>query len=173
MVRPDLGHASSTELGPTAASALREAVHIGAHDLPFVRRSETSELQLLQVDLNNGLWVVRSRFQPGCRLPTHFHTGPVFAVTSQGEWGYVEYPEQINSPGSFLFEPAGSVHTLAVPETQVGVTEVWFAISGANLDIDASGAVTRVLDAHSILGFYRDSCRQLGLSSEKVLVIGA
>ncbi len=155
-----------------APPAIQEAVHIGASDLPFVRRSPASEIQLLHVDLTNGLWVVRSRFQPGCCLPTHYHTGPVFAVTSKGEWSYLEYPEQINRAGSYLFEPAGSVHTLKVPDSQVGETEVWFAIYGANLDIDKDGAVTRVVDASSILEFYRNCCREDGLSSEQVLVVG-
>ncbi|MGA0605270.1 2,4'-dihydroxyacetophenone dioxygenase family protein [Phenylobacterium sp. VNQ135] len=172
MINAETKSVSSSASFLTASSALREAVHIGADDLPFVKRSDASELQLLQVDLTNGLWVVRSRFKPGCRLPTHYHTGPVFAVTSKGEWSYLEYPEQINRPGSFLFEPAGSVHTLAVPEAQAGETEVWFAIFGANLDVDANGAVTRVVDAGTILKSYRESCRQAGLSAERVLVIG-
>lgn len=157
---------------PVVPPATREAVHIGADDLPFVRVTEGSEIQLLQVDLTNGLWVLRTRFEPGYRVATHYHTGPVFAVTSKGEWGYLEYPEQVNRPGSFLFEPAGSVHTLAIPSSQIGQTEVWFAIFGANIDIDASGAVTRVLDAHSVLEIYRDGCRKAGLSAEGVLVIG-
>ena len=86
--------------------------------------------------------MIRTRFQPGYLVPTHKHTGEVFAFTISGSWKYVEYPE-VNTAGSYLFEPAGSVHTLTVPETNEGLTDVWFAIRGANLNLDENGNVTR------------------------------
>ena len=41
------------------------ALHRGEDDLPFVEFGPGQELQLLQVDLDNGMWVIRNRFQPG------------------------------------------------------------------------------------------------------------
>ena len=45
------------------------ALHRGEADLPFVDLGDTGLLQLLQVDLANGVWVVRNRFTraPRCR----------------------------------------------------------------------------------------------------------
>ena len=96
----------------------------------------------------------------------------MFAVTIQGQWFYKEYPEYINSPGSYLFEPAGSVHTLMTPEDQEGITETWFAIYGANVNVDEEGNVTSMVDAQSILATYRALCEAQGLSSDKVIVNG-
>ena len=132
----------------------REAHHIGDSDLLYVYAGEGSELQLLHVDLNQGLWISKTRFSPGVVLPRHFLTGNVFAVTLRGEWYYKEYPQSVNRAGSYLFEPAGSVHTLLVPE-QEGITEAWFAIQGANVLIGEIGKPTAIVDAQSALDVYR------------------
>jgi 2,4'-dihydroxyacetophenone dioxygenase len=127
------------------------AIHRGEDELPFVDVGDGTHLQLLQVDIEQGLWVIRTRFEPGTVVPTHRHTGPVYAFTIAGAWKYADAPE-VNTAGSFLFEPAGSVHTLTVPAENTGLTDAWFAIYGANLNLDADGNVTEVLDA----GFVRD-----------------
>ena len=41
------------------------ALHRGESDLPFVDLGDGSDLQLLQCDVEAGLWVIRTRFQPG------------------------------------------------------------------------------------------------------------
>jgi 2,4'-dihydroxyacetophenone dioxygenase len=155
----------------TVLADARRAIHRGESDLPFVDFAEGVSLQLLQVDLAQGLWVVRTRFAPGITIPTHKHTGPVFAVTLAGSWKYLEYPD-VNSAGSYLFEPAGSVHTLTVPATETVTTDVWFAIYGANLNLDANGNVEAVIDAELIYQFYRTMCREQGLAEPAVIVGG-
>lgn len=146
----------------------RRAIHRGESDLPFVPFLDGVELQLLQVDLDQGLWIVRTRFQPGVTIATHKHTGCVFAVTLAGSWRYLEYPD-VNTAGSYLFEPAGSVHTLTVPE-QEGITDVWFAIYGANLNLDASGNVETVIDAELIHQTYLALCEGMGVRNPPVIV---
>ena len=148
---------------------VRRAIHRGESDLPFVDFAPGVALQLLQVDLDQGLWIVRTRFDPGVTIPTHKHTGCVFAVTLAGSWKYIEYPE-VNTAGSYLFEPAGSVHTLTVPADQRGVTDVWFAIYGANLNLDASGNVESVVDAELVHQLYLAACREKRLESPAVIV---
>ena len=154
-----------------AMGEARSAIHRSESDLPFVDFGEGVSLQLLQVDLEQGLWIVRTRFQPGVTIPTHRHTGCVFAVTLAGSWKYREYPE-VNTAGSYLFEPAGSVHTLTVPATERETTDVWFAIYGANLNLDANGNVEAVIDAELVLQFYRTACEQRGLRDPAVIVGG-
>ena len=155
---------------PAFAEA-RRAIHRGESELPFVDFAEGVSLQLLQVDLDQGLWVVRTRFAPGITIPTHRHTGPVFAVTLAGSWKYLEYPD-VNTKGSYLFEPAGSVHTLTVPPTEKEITDVWFAIYGANLNLDANGNVEAVIDAELILNFYRQTCEAKG-HRDPAVILGA
>jgi len=151
-----------------ALPTLPAALHRGEADLPFVDLGDGSTLQLLQVDLDQGLWVLRTRFQPGYRVQTHRHTGTVLAFTTSGRWHYLEYPE-VNTAGSYLFEPAGSTHTLVVPEDNDEVTEVCFAISGANLNLDADGRVESVLDAALILKIYLVLCAAQGFDHPAVI----
>jgi 2,4'-dihydroxyacetophenone dioxygenase len=137
------------------------ALHRGESELPFVDLGDGSTLQLLQVDVEAGLWVIRTKFQPGMVVQTHKHTGEVFAFTISGSWKYQEYPE-VNTAGSYLYEPAGSIHTLTVPEDNTEVTDVWFAIYGANLNLDADGNVETVIDAGAVRDFYLALCEADG-----------
>lgn len=144
------------------------SLHRGEKELPFVPYQEGVVFQLLQVNLESGLWVIRVRFEPGVTIQRHRHTGEVFAFTLSGSWRYMEYPD-INLAGSYLYEPAGAVHTLHVPATNKGVTDVWFAIRGANLSLDAAGNVEAVLDAPTVLEIYRAQCTAQGLTAPSVI----
>ena len=149
-----------------------EAIHIGKDDLPYVDLGDGTHIQVLQIDLSQGLWILNTRFDPGVVIQTHYHTGPVFAVTHSGSWHYKEYPDYVNTAGSYLFEPAGSVHTLMVPEDQDEQTEVWFAIYGANVNIDEQGNVTSMVTAAFILDVYRQLCEAAGHPDPNVIVMG-
>lgn len=154
------------------AHGLLDTLHIGADDLPFAEAGDGSALQLLHVDLNQGLWISKTRLPPGYRVPTHYHTGLVFAVTLQGSWYYEETPEAVNRPGSYLFEPAGSRHTLTTPKDMQGDMLTWFAIYGANINLDSDGKVVSIIDARAALELYRGYCRALDLDISKLIVVG-
>ena len=145
------------------------AIHRGESDLPFVPFGEGMQIQVLQVNIAQGLWVVRTRFEPGVTIPTHKHTGPVHAFTIAGRWKYREY-EDVNLPGSYLYEPAGSVHTLTVPADVKGLTDVWFAVYGANLNLDDHGNVATVIDATFVKDTYLAICAAMGLPPPNVIV---
>ena len=144
------------------------ALHRGEADLPFVPFQEGITVQLSQVDIDAGYFVVRLRGEPGTTMQQHKHTGEVFAFTLSGSWRYLEYPE-INTAGSFLYEPAGSMHTLHFPATNTETTDVWFVLNGANLNLDEAGNVESVLDAGAALDYYRAACRDAGLSEPNVI----
>ena len=149
-----------------------ETLHIAEDDLDFVTIAEGVEVKVVQVDVKQGLWVVFNRFQPGAKISPHYHSGQVFAVTLQGRWFYKESPEAVNAPGSYLFEPAGSRHTLMIPEDQDGPTIVWFAIYGCNVQLDEQGELDMIVDAQTMLNGYRMLCDMQGSSSAKTIVIG-
>jgi 2,4'-dihydroxyacetophenone dioxygenase len=143
-------------------------------DLPFVDLGDGSQLQLLQVDLATGIWIVRTKFAPGATIQTHKHTGHVYAFTQTGSWYYLETPQFVNVAGSYLYEPAGSVHTLHVPDTNTEPTDVWFTIYGANLNLGPDGNVELVIDAHAIYGLYNALCAaQHGVTDPPVVVINS
>ncbi len=144
------------------------ATHRSESDLPFVDLGDGIQLQVLQVNIDAGLWVIRNKFAPGTVVQTHKHTGEVFAFTQAGSWKYAEYPE-VNTAGSFLYEPAGSIHTLTVPETNTEDTDVWFAIYGANLNLGADGNVELVIDAGLIYEVYVGICEANGLGKPDVI----
>ena len=141
------------------------AVHIGADDLPWVDIGDGSKLKVLQVKATEGLWIVQNIFQAGYTVPTHRHTGPVWGYTISGAWHYKEY-DDINRAGSFLYEPAGSVHTLECIEDD---TNVWFQMYGANLNLDAEGNIESVFDGPGTLAAYYALCEAAGLPRPNVL----
>mgnify|MGYP001156948121 CR=1 FL=1 len=145
-----------------------KAIHRGEDELPFVPLSPGVTFQLMQVDINLGFWAVRTKFDAGTTVQKHRHTGTVFAYTTSGAWRYLEYPE-VNTPGSYLYEPAGSIHTLhALPEIE-GTTDVFFAIYGANLNLDENGNIDSILDAAGILKLYYRECEKAKLPLPNVI----
>jgi 2,4'-dihydroxyacetophenone dioxygenase len=142
------------------------AVHIGADELPFVDIGDGSKLKVIQVKEAEGLWIVENIFQAGYEVQRHKHTGPVYAYTTSGAWKYKEY-DYVNRAGSFLYEPAGSIHTLQVLEDG---THVWFQVYGANLNLDADGNIESAVDGALTLAAYLMLCEAAGLSSPNVLI---
>jgi 2,4'-dihydroxyacetophenone dioxygenase len=127
---------------PTGEDAA--TLHVGMDELPWMEAGDGSAIQLLHVDLNQNMWISNARLPANYSVVTHFHTGHVFAVTHKGSWYYAESPEAVSTAGSYLFEPSGSVHTLKTPADQEGDTIAWFAIFGANLNLDADGKLLSI-----------------------------
>jgi len=143
------------------------AVHLGAAALPFVDIGDGSKLKVIMVEAARDLWIIENVFQSGYEVQRHKHTGPVYAYTTSGAWRYKEYSD-VNRAGSFLYEPANSVHTLEVVEDD---THVWFQIYGVNLNLDATGEVESVSDGASTLAVYLNLCEQAGLPRPSVLLV--
>jgi len=149
----------------TMTHEVPSAVHIGADDLPFVDIGEGSKLKVIQVKEREGLWIVENLFHAGYEVQRHRHTGPVYAYTTSGAWKYKEY-EYVNRAGSFLYEPAGSVHTLQCVEND---THVWFQMYGSNLNLDADGNIESVTDGAGTLEAYYLLCEAEGFPRPNVL----
>jgi len=146
--------------------SLPESVHIAADDLPFVDIGDGSLLKVIQVKPEEGLWIVENIFKNGYEVDKHRHTGPIYAYTQSGAWCYKEY-DYVNRAGSFLYEPAGSEHTLQAIEDD---TRVWFQMYGSNINLDADGNITSVVDGRLTLDFYLAMCEEQGLPRPNVLV---
>jgi 2,4'-dihydroxyacetophenone dioxygenase len=143
-----------------------QAVHLGAADLPFVEIGGGNKLKVIMVKEKEGLWIVENIFQNGYEVATHKHTGPVFAYTVSGGWKYKEY-EYVNRAGSFLYEPAGSVHTLTAVEDD---TRVWFQMYGSNINLDDAGNIISVTDGAGSLAAYYTLCESQGFARPNVVV---
>lgn len=137
-------------------------------DLPMVKIGPGVSVQLQQVDFDHNIRVTRALLDPGVRLRKHIHTGHVFAWTLGGTWKYIEYP-QSSVANSYLFEPAGSAHTLIVPEASTEPADVIFIVHGANLELDDNENIVGVTDAAAIARAYLQSCREQGLPRPDVI----
>jgi 2,4'-dihydroxyacetophenone dioxygenase len=149
----------------TMTNVAPNAVHVGADDLPWADIGGGNKLKVLQVKEREGLWIVQNVFQAGFEVQKHRHTGPVWGYTTSGAWKYKEY-DYVNRAGSFLYEPAGSVHTLQCIEDD---TLVWFHMYGANLNLDADGNVETVSDGSNTLEAYYSLCEAQGVPRPNVL----
>jgi quercetin dioxygenase-like cupin family protein len=136
--------------------------HASDDELPWVDAGAGIELKLLRVSLPTGVWVVRNRFAPGVELPVHKHTGQVEGFTLAGRWHYREY-DFYSTAGSYIHEPAGSIHTLHVPEDNTGPTDVLFIIEGALINLGPTGEVESVVDGELTLLGYEALCEANGL----------
>jgi len=144
--------------------------HVGDDTAPWVDTGIGIDLKVMRVDLKSGTWVIRNRFQPGVQLQTHKHTGPVEGYTLTGRWHYLEY-DFVSTPGSYIHEPAGSVHTLHVLEDNTEPTDVLFVIEGALLNLTPDGQIESVTDAEAILGAYLALLEASGVQRPTGLIV--
>lgn len=95
------------------------------------------------LDSENGVWVLYANFHPNTILPRHFHTGSVHFFTTKGSWYYIEYPDDVQTEGSYLYEPAGSIHTFKSEEGAEGFMVVY----GANVNLNEDDSMMSIMDA--------------------------
>ena len=128
------------------------AVHLAANDLPFADIGGGNKMKVIQVIEKEGLWIIENIFMKGFEVQPHRHTGPVWGYTVSGGWKYKEY-DYVNRAGSFLYEPAGSIHTLQCIEDNTQVYEVpagHFFMMGDNRD---NSTDSRVPPANGGVGY--------------------
>ncbi|MBV8350189.1 MAG: 2,4'-dihydroxyacetophenone dioxygenase family protein [Mycolicibacterium sp.] len=101
----------------------------------------------LRLDLEAGCWVILVVLDPGAKMPIHYHTGIAEAYTLAGRWYYLEYPDQPQTAGSYVYRPAGSVHTFICPESNTEQTVILIRVEGANVNFTDDGRFHSMLDA--------------------------
>jgi quercetin dioxygenase-like cupin family protein len=143
---------ASTSTGvplPFVALPQVELLTVNEKDIPLIKDAAGPGVHFkpLRLDVEAGEWVILGTFAPGVRLPLHYHTGAAEVYTLAGSWNYVEYPDQVQTVGSYLFEPAGSVHTLVVPESNTEDTVLFIRVEGSNVNFTDDGQFHSILDA--------------------------
>ena len=151
-----------------------ELLTLNVRDIPLLKDAlgPGISFQPLYLDPEAGLWSVIGTFAPGVQLPIHLHTGGVHGYTLKGEWIYKEYPDQPQTEGSYLYEPASSVHTFYVPETNTEDTVVLFIVSGANVAFTDDGQFHSVLDAVTVQKLTEQCAQAQGLGTINYLTGG-
>jgi quercetin dioxygenase-like cupin family protein len=161
------------------ADAMPQVLRRTSGDLPFAiaqgagpewkARSGKTEWSVVHVDPARDMWVIHGIYEPGARGPRHRHTGPVLGFTVRGAWTYLEQG-QLYEAGSYIFEPAGSLHTFHVPVSVSETTEAWFAIFGSIIGIGDDGEETFENNWASALEQYRTQCAEQHLPAPDVLI---
>jgi len=126
-----------TDLPPTA-------IHRGEEELPFVDIGDGEPSSCSRSTWPTGVDHPQP-LPPDTTIQTHKHTGHVLAsprkvVVLQGVPDVVTRPAPTSTNRPVPYTPSR-------PATNEGVTDVWFAIHGANLNLDADGNVEMVIDA--------------------------
>ncbi|WP_024792861.1 2,4'-dihydroxyacetophenone dioxygenase family protein [Tomitella biformata] len=151
------------------------ALTMQTQDLPWAHGALAPGLsiQLFIADVEAGMFVVKTRFQPGTVIPTHLHTGAVHGFTESGSWHYREYgAESLNVAGSYIYEPPGSTHTLEVASDITEVTDAIFIIHGALVNLDESGNLLNTVDAGAARDLYFGLLEEQGEPRPKIIVGG-
>lgn len=144
--------------------------HVGDDGAPWVDTGMGVELKLMRYDSDRGTWVIRNRFAPGVQLQRHRHTGPVEGFTLSGRWHYLEY-DFVSTAGSYIYEPANSVHTLHVPEDNDGPTDVLFVIEGALVNLTDDDQVDNVFDGQGAVEAYFALLEAAGMERPNGLIV--
>jgi 2,4'-dihydroxyacetophenone dioxygenase len=155
-------------MNPMTSSHPRKLFTLNVNELPVFRNAlgPGVDFQPLFIDTSNGIWCIRALFGPGIVLPSHLHTGPVHAYTLSGCWYYAEHPDQPQTAGSYLYEPAGTApHLFRTPDNNTEVTEIIFTVFGANVNFDANGNFHSLMDAGFIAGLVSSLARAQGIDA--------
>ena len=159
---------------PMLVTNHKELLYLNTKKVPIYKDAVPGvpgvDVQPLMLDTHRGIWVLRVLFHPGVVLPTHYHTGAVHLWTLSGSWNYMEYPDQSQTAGCYLFEPGSSVHTFVTPKENTEPTEVLMYVEGSNVNFDPrTGEYVGLLDANSITLMLDHLIRERGLEPARYI----
>ena len=156
---------------PEALNKQARLLTLNIHDEPaidFDHLYPGMKVWPLFLDAENGVWILYARYAPGTKLCRHFHGGQVHFFTTQGRWSYAEHPDDVQREGSYLFETAGSVHALNVPE-DVACTEGFMVAFGVNINFDDEGNYLGTDHAGSIEQAVLDAAKAQGIAMPRYI----
>lgn len=155
---------------PPLVTNHKELLTLNTRELPLYENALPGvHVQPLMLDTHRGIWVLRVLFEAGVVLPLHYHTGSVHLWTLSGKWSYLEYPDQPQTAGSYLFEPGSSMHTFTTPKDNSEVTETLMYVEGSNVNFDADGNFVGFLDANSLSLLLEHLTRERGLQPARYI----
>ena len=160
---------------PIPSLPQRELLTVNESEIPLIRNALAGGVHFkpLRLDLENGEWVVLATFEPGAEIQIHYHSGPAEVLTLKGRWNYKEYPDQPQTAGSYLYEPAGSVHTFVTPRENTEDTVLFVRVAGTNINFNEDGTFHSVLDAVTIRYLTDAMVAEQGLDEPRYIGGGA
>lgn len=141
-----------------------QAIH--GEDIPWVPQSDRVWFKPLRFELATGRWINLLKVRPGGVVSRHRHTGgQVLAYTLQGSWRYLER-DWVSTPGTFVYEPPGDIHTLTVDGDEDMIT--LFILEGTVQYLDDNDAIIYQDDVFRKLKLYTDYCHERGIEAREL-----
>ncbi|MFM0593351.1 2,4'-dihydroxyacetophenone dioxygenase family protein [Paraburkholderia dilworthii] len=128
-------------------------VHVDPADVPWLLLHPSLpgiRVKYLRLDPAGGEMVSLLSMPVGASVPRHHHTGSVTVYTLQGKWRYLEH-DWIATPGSVVWEPAGSTHRPEMLESATGVVITLNIMRGSLEVLNRHGDVVAVENCETAL----------------------
>jgi 2,4'-dihydroxyacetophenone dioxygenase len=138
-------------------------LQISENDMPWVPNGQGLSFKPLHFSPAAGWWVNLIRVERGGHISRHRHLAPVQGYVLQGAWRYLEH-DWTAEAGSYVWEPAGDVHTLEVLGDETMIT--LFTVHGAIQYLDDDGNLVQQDDARSRAELYVEHCRRHGIEPQ-------
>lgn len=138
--------------------------------VPFTPYTDRAFIKAIKVDPIRGEWITLLKAPHDIELPRHHHSGTVHVHTISGAWKYREH-EWTATPGSFVFETAGSEHTpVGVGQDEVVTLNI---VQGDWSLIDDDGRVLATENWKTVMARYVAYCERQGLPVVDISSFGA
>ena len=133
---------------------------VNSDAIPWVPQGERVWYKPLRFDLANGRWVNLLRVSGQGKVNRHRHSSQVLGYCLKGSW---HYPERtwVATPGTFIYEPPGDVHTLVVNSDDEMIT--LFLLEGTIQYLDDDDNIVYQDDVFTKLDRYLTFCRNQGI----------
>lgn len=129
--------------------------------MPFVPYSTDVKIKALKVDPIRGEWITLLKMPASTQLPMHHHSGTVHVYTVAGSWRYLEN-DWVATPGSLVFETAGSRHTpVGVGDDEIITLNI---VQGDWNLMSPEGHVLAIENWKSLMQRYLDFCSREGIA---------
>jgi 2,4'-dihydroxyacetophenone dioxygenase len=134
--------------------------------IPWVPQADGVWFRPLRLSPSLGTWSNLLRVTRQGRINLHRHLAPVEAWVIRGQWRYLEH-DWVAGPGSYVYEPAGDVHTLITQGDEEMIT--LFTMHGPIEYMDPDGELIYTETADTKLKRYLDFCAANNISVAPVI----
>jgi len=145
---------------------------VDSEKLPWVHIGMEIHFKVLSCCNKTGRYSIMTKYPPGTQIPSHRHSGQVFAYTLQGKWGYVEHDFEAG-PGSAVFETANSNHTLKVADDSPEDMILLSLMDGSLITYDDEGNIWAIDDCQTQTLRYLQLAKEQGLEVDESLIYRA
>jgi 2,4'-dihydroxyacetophenone dioxygenase len=123
--------------------------------VPFLPYTDKVFVKAIKVDPIRGEWTTLLKAPADVELPRHHHSGTVQVYTISGSWKYKEH-NWTATPGSFVFETAGTEHTpVGVGQEEIITLNI---VQGDWNLINESGQVLAIENWKTVMQRYLNHC---------------